>query len=103
MSMRERTLGYLLAAADDVRQQVAYYQARAPGLEQRFLASLRDVEGLVLSNPERFAQIEPNTSIRAVLLRRFPFRFMYSIREDVILVVAVAHTAREPRQFAGRK
>jgi len=92
---------YLPLAAADVREQVAYYDARAQGLGRRFLASLRDVEMLVQSHPEGLPEIEGG-EIRAAVMRRFPFRVLYALRDDIVLIVAVAHTAREPHQFYGR-
>jgi len=78
-----------------------YYEGRASGLGQRFMASLRDAERLVQSNPEGFQQIAGPSGIRVVVVRRFPFRLLYALRDNAILIVAVAHTARKPgRSFS---
>lgn len=101
MGRRAWTVRYLPLAGADVREQVAYYKAMAPGLERRFLASLRASEHLALSNPQGFPLLD-ETELRTVVMRRFPFRFLYALRDDCVLVVAVAHTAREPGRFLKR-
>ena len=93
---------YVLAAARDVREQSGYYSAKAPGLEKRFIAALTECERFVVSNPEGLPRIDDSTDIRSAVLRRFPFRLLYVVRGDVVLVLAVAHTAREPSQFLER-
>jgi toxin ParE1/3/4 len=101
MGSRAWTVRYLPLAATDVREQVAYYKAMALGLERRFLACLRDSEQLALSNPRGFPLLD-DSGLRIIVVRRFPFRLLYALRDDCILVVAVAHTAREPGQFLKR-
>ena len=93
---------YLRLAATDLREQVAYYNGKAPGLDKLFRNSIEQAERLILSNPRGFARIAEGTDIRSVVVRRFPFRLLYALREDGVLVVAVAHTAREPSQFFDR-
>lgn len=93
---------YLPLAAVDLRLQVDYYKGKAPGLDKLFRTSIQQAERLILSNPGGFARIGNDTDIRAVVVRRFPFRLLYALRGDWALVVAVAHTAREPSQFLDR-
>ena len=101
MGRRGWAVRYLQLAAADVREQAAYYKALAPGLERRFLACLQEAEHLAQSNPEGFPLID-ETEIRTVVVRRFPFRLLYALRDDFVLVVAVAHTARDPGHFRKR-
>lgn len=93
---------YLRSAAADLREQVAYYRGKAPGLDKLFRNSIQRAEHLILSNPQGFACVAEDTEIRSVVVRRFPFRLLYALREGGVLVVAVAHTAREPSQFLDR-
>ncbi len=65
------------------------------------MASLRDAERLAQSNPTGFREVAPSSGIRAIVIRRFPFRLLYALRGDSILIVAVAHAARKPGRLPG--
>jgi hypothetical protein len=64
-----------------------------------FAASLRDAERLAQANPTGFREIATSSGIRAIVIRRFPFRLLYALRGDSILIVALAHTARKPGRY----
>lgn len=40
--------------------------------------------------------------VRKCLLHKFPYKVMYSVEEDHILVIAVAHQHRKPDYWVGR-
>ena len=101
MALQGLRVSYSLRASKDVREHAAWYEARLPGLGGTFLASLRDAEQLAQSNPTGFRETAASSGIRAVVIRRFPFRLLYALRDDSILIVAVAHTARKPSRFLG--
>ena len=85
---------YLAAAAQDYKAQLRYYAAAMPGLESTFAKAVERTERLAIGNPTGFARIRDTDGARAVVVRRFPFRMIYVIRGDVIVVVALAHTSR---------
>jgi hypothetical protein len=92
-------VSYSLRASKAAREHAACYEARLPGPGGSFLASLRDAERLAQSNPTGFKEVAASSGIRAIVIRRFPFRLLYALRGDSILIVAVAHTARKPGRF----
>ena len=78
----------------------AWYESRATGLGLEFA---RVVEAAVASasrNPTAFAQV--SGACRRVLLRKFPFSLVFSIREDELLVIAVFHHHRNPEKLTQR-
>ncbi|AKJ28462.1 type II toxin-antitoxin system RelE/ParE family toxin [Caldimonas brevitalea] len=95
-------LRYLPLARAEYLDQVEYYERRAPGLGRRFMQAVQEAECLVLNNPHGYSCVEPLSGLRAVVLKRFPFRLLYRARAEEVLVAAVAHTAREPAQFLQR-
>jgi hypothetical protein len=86
----------LSSAAEDIRRQSDWYAVQSPELKQRFLASVRAAIALARSNPDGFARIDQDSDIRIVVLRKFPFRLLDASRGEKVVVIAVAHTAREP-------
>ncbi len=53
---------------------------------------------------ERFPEIgeEVRPGIRKILLRRFPYKLIYSVTNDAVYIIAVAHGHREPDYWSGR-
>ncbi|MGA2549673.1 MAG: type II toxin-antitoxin system RelE/ParE family toxin [Burkholderiaceae bacterium] len=100
--MSRRVLRYLPQARAEYREQRAYYKALDPRLRVPFEAAIRRAEDLALGNPEGFAYIIGSKRIRAVILRRFPYRLLYVVQGNDVVVVALAHTARDPGQFQKR-
>lgn len=83
-------------ASKALKEQARYYENRSRGLGQSFLDCVHDAEQFALSNPTGFREIDKWSGIRAIVIRRFPFRLLYAVRQDAILVVAITHTARKP-------
>jgi hypothetical protein len=101
MAHKDLRVSYSLRASKATREHAAYYEARLPGLGGSFMASLRDAERLAQSTPTGFKEVAASSGIRAIVIRRFPFRLLYALRGDSILVIAEAHTARKPHRILG--
>jgi toxin ParE2 len=41
--------------------------------------------------------------IRKCLLHKFPYKLLYSIEKDHIIIIAVAHQHRKPEYWLGKK
>lgn len=96
MSDRPATVSYTVRALRTATEQTSWYEGVSRGLGQQFAESLRRAEDLALSNPEGFRRLDDFPQLRAVVLRRFPHRLIYTTTADGILVVLIAHTARGP-------
>lgn len=89
------------AAAQELTEAAAFYEAECPGLGVSFLA---DVEGALQrlgEFPESGAR-HPGGLRRQVLLR-FPYTLWYSLRPDQLRILAVAHEKRRPLYWQGRQ
>lgn len=95
-------LRYLRPAAEDYRAQLAIYRAISTHLGDSFAECVQAAERLAQGNPGGFAAIDVHKGLRAIVIRRFPYRLIYAALADGVLVVAIAHTAMEPSQFFGR-
>ncbi len=54
------------------------------------------------TNPLIHRLRDPRRKVRWLLTHRFPYRIVYQLRGDVIIVFAVIHAARHEREWKGR-
>ena len=87
-------LRYSSAAARQYRAQLKHYATTSPGLELLFAAAIQQAEMLAFGNPEGFARVFDDDDLRAIVVRRFPFKLFYVVRGDFVVIVRVTHTAR---------
>jgi plasmid stabilization system protein ParE len=79
----------------------AWYEAEVPGLGARFIAEFERGVHLLLDSPRLGAPFGRRLR-RFVLNDGFPYSIVYTIRSDVLLVIAVAHSARRPGYWRRR-
>ena len=91
---------YLEAAEDELLNEIGYLELRIPGLGRRFFGEVRRVEALISQFPESAPELLPG--IRKQILRKFPFAPIYSIENEGLFVLAVAHHSRQPRYWVPR-
>lgn len=88
------------AADEELREAVSYYDGKAAGLGDRFLAEVKAATRYI----ERFPEIAPimDEGVRAKVLVRFPYSLMYVLEEHELYIVAVAHQSKRPAYWADR-
>ena len=91
---------FLTLARDEVREAYDYYNFQQTGLGKRFSAEVQDAVKRMAQHPLAFPV--QRGEIRKCLLQRFPYKLLYAIRNDKILIVAVAHQHREPEYWVER-
>ena len=91
---------YHAAAEDGLLNEIGYLELRVPGLGRRFYAEVRRAESLIAQFPESAQELAPG--IRKHTLRKFRFSLIYSIEEDGLLILAVAHHGRRPDYWLPR-
>lgn len=91
---------YHEAAEDELLNEIGYLELRGRGLGRRFLAEARRAESVIARFPESAQQIRPG--IRKRILRKFRYSIIYSIEQDGLLVLAVAHHSRRPSYWVSR-
>ena len=91
---------YHPAAAVDLLAEVRFLENQAPGLGRRFLAEVRRAEGLIREFPEVAEPVDG--SVRKHVLQTFRYSVFYSVEDDGILVLAIAHHRRRPGYWLGR-
>lgn len=79
---------------------VRYYELEYPGLGYRFKEDARKAALRIAEYPQAWS-IERG-DVRKCLLHKFPYKLMYAVENDHILVIAVAHQHRNPDYWTGR-
>jgi toxin ParE1/3/4 len=89
------------AAEAEFLESVGFYESRAQGLGEAFIAEFEAVICLVCNAP-RQRPVECAPDIRRAPLQRFPFSIIYREKQPKIQVLAVAHERRRPQYWLGR-
>jgi toxin ParE1/3/4 len=88
------------AADAELTEAVAYYDGKAEGLGDRFLAEVKAATRYIEHDPESAPIIEEG--VRAKVLVKFPYSLMYVVEERELYIVAVAHQSKRPGYWADR-
>ncbi len=91
----------LLAPAQaELDEAITWYAAQAPGLGEAFLIETLKTIKLIEQFPAVWHPLTPH--IRRCRLKRFPYSVVYTLDDDNILVLAVAHQHRKPTYWRSR-
>ena len=97
----------ILAEAEaELHDAVLYYEDRCEGLGADLHQSFNEALQTIGRNPLRFPVYEGKAltrEFRRALLQTFPYIVVYQVRDEGIVVVAVAHTSREPGYWESRE
>ena len=91
---------YHEGAIADVKKATAWYEKRSPKAALDFIEELHRAANTIREAPERWPIAKNNA--RRFLLWRFPFAVIYSEKESIVTVWAVAHNSRRPEYWALR-
>ncbi len=89
-----RPVEYLRGARRDFDESFDWYAERSAAAAVRFAGAVDDALLKSALNPAQFASRDGVH--RDCPVERFPFRIVYRIVEDRVLVVALAHAKRRP-------
>jgi toxin ParE1/3/4 len=98
-------LRILAEAETEIESARQYLTDRSSRLGDRFIADLQATLDAVAERPASFSKLETlpdNSPHRRALLSIFQYAVVFEIVIDEILVVAVAHTSREPNYWLDR-
>ena len=87
-------------ARRELEDAVRYYELEYSGLGHRFKEEVRNAALRIAEYPQAWS-IERG-DVRKCLLHKFPYKLMYSVEEDHVLIIAVAHQHRKPDYWVGR-
>ncbi len=87
-------------ATQELEDAVRFYELEYSGLGRKFKDEVKKAALRIVEYPKAWS-IERG-EVRKCLLHKFPYKLMYSVEEDHILVIAVAHQHRQPDYWVGR-
>ena len=91
---------FLPEAKAELDDAVEYYELQAKGLGATFKSFAKSTIKRVSTFPIAWTIIKPN--IRRCIMHKFPYNVLYSIEEDCILIIAIAHHHRYPNYWIDR-
>lgn len=77
-----------------------YYQKQKAGLGDEFIKEAMATINRIRINPHAWAILTERT--RRCLFNRFPYGIIYQVRENEILIIAIANLHREPDYWTSR-
>ncbi|MFI5381818.1 MAG: type II toxin-antitoxin system RelE/ParE family toxin [Tepidisphaerales bacterium] len=92
-------------AGQEATDAADWYDQKKPGLGGDFLDELAAAKQVIAEHPARWPRYPDaplHRQIHRYRLDRFPYHIVYEIRNDEILVVAIAHVARKPGYWSRR-
>ena len=87
-------------AKSEVEDAAAYLDLESDGIGAAFEDDVRRAATLISSFPQAGAIERPR--IRRVLLHKFPYKLIYAVKADHIVVLAVPHQHRDPTYWIDR-
>jgi plasmid stabilization system protein ParE len=84
----------------ELRDATAFYELEQLGLGRRFKEEIKKAILRMVVYPEAWS-IERG-EVRKCILHRFPYKILYSIEKDHLLIIAVAHQHRKPDYWVDR-
>lgn len=87
-------------AEQELNDASLYYEEKSVGLGGAFLGAFEQSIEYLRAHPRAATPI--CDSVRRKPMRRFPYAILYSVRDDEIRVLAIAHQMRRPLYWRGR-
>ncbi len=84
-------------AEADIQDAFLWYEQQRNGLGNDFLLCVEEALSMIRRTPEMYPRVHKN--VYRSLIRRFPYGVFYIIEEDRIVILAVFHAKRNPKQW----
>ena len=96
------TLPYVIrpVAKTKFLNSIAWYEQWSSGLGKRFAAAVGRRLDDIAEDPERWPFEEQD--VRAAKVPRWKFVIYYRMVTDIIVVIAIFHTSRDPQEWMDR-
>lgn len=97
-------MAFRLVVSERAQREIAeayeWYETQLAGLGTQFLQNVDVQFATIAGSPQIYATVHRN--IRRALLLRFPYGIFYVVSGDIVAILAVVHTARNPRRWPRR-
>jgi toxin ParE1/3/4 len=87
-------------AKQELKEAFLWYENQEPGLGYEFLISADTARATIQRDPAVYPKVYRD--IQRILVQRFPFAIYYAIRSDIIFILAIFHSRRNPDEWKKR-
>jgi len=87
-------------ARDEYDRAIKWYEDQQPGLGVRFESCVQSILDYIASHPDFYPIARRD--IRHALVYPFPYCVYYRVRMNRIVVIAVFHESRDPKEWQSR-
>ena len=84
----------------DIEAAFEWYEKEQASLGLEFLEELRRAYDQIVDGPLMYPKLRLNT--RRALLKRFPYAVYFAAENEIVVVLAVLHTSRDPAEWQRR-
>ncbi len=84
-------------AEEEFAEAVDYYNEQCPGLGYEFAAEVKRAFDRIKVFPEAWQYFSKRS--RRCLLNRFPYGILYRVESEIVLVGAIMHLNRDPKNW----
>lgn len=100
------TFRVLQLARKETQRAAEWYDEQRPGLGDDFLAELGATYTKIAEHPHRPLRVHARglggREFHQAKLQRFPYKVIYEVSGDDVVVFAVAHVKQRPNYWIGR-
>jgi toxin ParE1/3/4 len=89
-------------AREELLAAAAWYEDKRAGLGVELMAHIDAALVQIADRPESCSLWRRDRSYRSKVLTRFPYVIVFAVEADVINVIAIAHTRRQPGYWRNR-
>ena len=83
-------------AENDIRNILAWYSSQSQTTSNKFVESVDELFEFLSANPHSFSKQRKN--FRVAYVKKFPYGVIYEITANVVLILRIIHTSRNPRR-----
>ncbi len=84
-------------AEEDLKKALDYYFEIDIKLEQKFIDFLDETFERILKFPNLYPY--ETKTVQKILMKNFPYILLYEQYENIIMVLAIFHTKRDPKEL----
>jgi len=92
-------------AAEEFDAAVHWYESQRPGMGLKLLDRVREARREIADWPDAaqfFARTDDGAVVRSKDIRGFPYRILYALLPDALVILAYAHERRKPGYWIHR-
>ncbi len=96
-----KPIRFLLAAEHDLSAAATFYEDRAPGLGNKFIASVERITHNIHFQPHQYPSYQNH--VQRAIIHGFPYSILFIHAPKEIAIVAIMHDKRRPLYWINRR